>query len=40
VIWIRAAKPIRKGQELTYHYNTDGEGLIMCRCRAGCQTLL
>ena len=40
VIWIRAAKPIRKGQELSYNYNTDGEGLIMCRCRPGCQTLL
>src|SRR5438093_13682060 len=37
-IWIRAARTIRKGQELTYHYNTDGEGLIMCRCRPGCQT--
>ena len=40
VIWIRAAKPIPKGQELTYNYNTDGEGLIKCRCRPGCQTLL
>src|SRR5438552_10273291 len=40
IIWIRAARRIRKGQELTYHYNTDGEGLIMCRCRRGCQTLL
>jgi SET domain-containing protein len=40
VIWIRAAKTIRKGQELTYNYNTDGEGLIKCRCRPGCQTLL
>jgi uncharacterized protein len=40
VIWIRAAKAITKGQELTYHYNTDGEGLIQCRCRSGCQTLL
>ena len=40
IIWIRAAKPIRKGQELTYHYNTDGEGLIKCRCRPGCQNLL
>jgi uncharacterized protein len=40
VIWIRAAKPIAKGQELTYHYHTDGEGLIACRCRPGCQTLL
>ena len=40
VIWIRAAKTIRPGQELTYHYNTDGEALIKCRCRPGCQTLL
>ena len=40
VIWIRAARNIRKGEELTYHYNTDGEGLIMCKCRSGCQTLL
>jgi SET domain-containing protein len=40
VIWIRAARRIRKGEEITYHYNTDGEGLIMCRCRRGCQTLL
>src|SRR3989454_8093123 len=39
-IWIRAARPIRKGEELTYNYNTDGEGLIKCRCRAGCQKLL
>ena len=40
VIWIRAARPIRKGEELTYDYNTDGDGLIMCRCRPGCQRLL
>jgi SET domain-containing protein len=40
VIWIRAARTIRKGQELTYHYNTDGEGRIRCRCRPGCRTLL
>ncbi len=40
VIWIRAAKNIRKGEELTYHYNTNGEGLIPCRCHKGCQTLL
>jgi SET domain-containing protein len=39
-IWIRAARTIRRGEELTYNYNTDGEGLIECRCRAGCQTLL
>ena len=40
VIWIRAARTIRRGEEITYHYNTDGEGLILCRCRPGCQTLL
>jgi uncharacterized protein len=40
VIWIRAARAIRKGEELTYHYNTNGEGLIPCRCRKGCQTLI
>jgi SET domain-containing protein len=39
-IRIRAARQIRKGQELTDHYHTDGEGLIRCRCRPGCQTLL
>jgi len=39
-IWIRAARAIRRGEELTYNYNTDGEGLIRCRCRRGCQTLL
>jgi SET domain-containing protein len=40
VIWIRAARTIKPREELTYNYNTDGEGLIMCRCRPGCQTLL
>ena len=40
VIWIRAARTIRKGEELTYDYNTDGDGLIKCRCRPGCQRLL
>lgn len=39
-IWIRAARTIRTGEELTYHYNTDGEGLIKCCCRAKCQRLL
>jgi SET domain-containing protein len=39
-IWIRAARRIRKGEELTYHYNTDGEGLIRCCCRPECQVLL
>ena len=40
VIWIRAARTIRAGEELTYDYNTDGDGLIACRCRPGCQRLL
>ena len=40
IIWIRAARAIPRGQELTYNYNTDGEALIRCRCRAGCQSLL
>jgi len=39
-IWIRAARTLKKGEELTYDYNTDGDGLIMCRCRPGCQRLL
>jgi SET domain-containing protein len=39
-IWIRAARTIRSGEELTYHYNTAGECLIRCRCRRGCQSLL
>jgi hypothetical protein len=37
-IWIRAARTIRKGEELSYDYSTDGEGTIQCRCRPGCTT--
>ncbi|HEX7140584.1 MAG TPA: SET domain-containing protein-lysine N-methyltransferase [Vicinamibacterales bacterium] len=40
VIWIRAARKIRRGEEITYHYHTDGEGLIKCRCHPRCQKLL
>jgi hypothetical protein len=40
VIWIRAARTIRPGEELTYDYMTDGEGQIRCRCSPGCQRLL
>jgi SET domain-containing protein len=40
IIWIRAARSIRRGEELTYDYNTDGDGLIECRCRPDCQRLL
>jgi SET domain-containing protein len=39
-IWIRAARNIRRGEELTYDYMTDGEGHIRCRCSPACQRLL
>jgi SET domain-containing protein len=39
-IWIRAARNIRRGEELTYNYNTDGDASIPCRCRPGCKTKL
>lgn len=35
-IWIRAARNIGPGEELTYDYYTDGEQVIQCRCRPGC----
>jgi SET domain-containing protein len=39
-IWIRAARPIRGGEELTYDYSTIGERTIPCRCRPGCPNKL
>ena len=39
-IWIRAARNIKPGEELTYDYHTDGEQLIPCRCRPGCKRKL
>jgi SET domain-containing protein len=39
-IWVRAAKQIRKGQELVYDYNTEGDKVIPCKCRPGCKTKL
>jgi SET domain-containing protein len=39
-IWIRAARNIRPGEELTYDYYTDGEKTIACRCRPGCRRML
>lgn len=39
-IWIRAARNIRRGEELSYDYNTGGEAGIQCRCRPGCKTML
>jgi SET domain-containing protein len=35
-IWIRASRPIRRGEELTYDYSIIGERTIPCRCRPGC----
>lgn len=40
VIWIRASRNIRKGEEITYDYATDGAKIIPCRCRPGCRTRL
>jgi SET domain-containing protein len=39
-IWIRAARNIERGEELTYDYHTDGAGTIPCRCRPGCTHLI
>ena len=39
-IWIRASKPIAKGEELAYDYNTEGDKIIPCLCRPGCKTKL
>jgi len=35
-IWIRAARNIRRGEELTYDYSIIGERTIPCRCRPDC----
>lgn len=35
-IWIRALRPIRRGEELTYDYSTSGKATIPCQCRPGC----
>ena len=39
-IWIIAARNIRKGEELTYDYATDGPGHIRCLCRLDCDVML
>ncbi|MDQ3070572.1 MAG: SET domain-containing protein-lysine N-methyltransferase [Acidobacteriota bacterium] len=39
-IWIRALRAIRRGEELTYDYCTDGEAGMRCLCRPGCRTML
>ena len=40
IIWIRAARNIRAGEELTYNYYTEGTGEIQCLCRPGCDAKL
>jgi SET domain-containing protein len=39
-IWIRAARRIYPGEELTYDYAIDGELTIPCRCRPGCPNMI
>ncbi len=39
-IWVRAAKTIAAGDELTYNYNTEGDKSIPCKCRPNCTTRL
>ena len=39
-IWILASRAIRKGEELTYDYNTEGTAGIACMCRPGCKRIL
>lgn len=39
-IWIRALRPIKAGEELTYDYCTDGAAGIKCQCRPGCRAIL
>ncbi len=40
MIWIRAARRIAPGEELTYDYHTDGDATIKCRCRPDCDAHL
>lgn len=39
-IWLLASRRIKKGEELTYDYNTDGVANIPCRCRRGCRHVI
>lgn len=39
-IWIRASRTLRKGEELTYNYMTNGDGAIPCRCCPDCGSRL
>ncbi len=37
IIWIRAARSIEAGEELSYNYYTGGTAEIDCRCQPGCK---
>lgn len=39
-VWIFAARRIKKGEELTYDYNTDSLVGIKCLCRPRCKRVL
>ena len=39
-IWIKAARNIRRGEELTYDYKPIGARTIPCRCRPGCANFI
>ena len=39
-IWIRAARNIRAGEELTYDYSASGDSVIPCKCRPDCTKIL
>jgi SET domain-containing protein len=40
VIWIRAARNIRSGEELTYDYRVVPPLGVSCRCRPGCEAVI
>ncbi len=39
-VWICAGRNIKKGEELSYDYNTGGEAGIKCHCRPGCKNFI
>ena len=36
-VWIIASRKIKTGEELTYHYHTDGFAEMPCRCQLSCK---
>jgi hypothetical protein len=39
-VWICAGRSIKKGEELSYDYNTGGEAGIKCHCKPGCKNFI